>query len=132
MATAVDLTEAPSSPPAEAAAFSPVTWACWQSVANGAIAATHAAKAGMQHFVTQVIVKTDADYSAISTFRLLDGATLLLTIPWAVNDRQLVITFPGAGIPCTQGAAVNIDMGTSGGAGIIGMIYASGYTVRCP
>jgi hypothetical protein len=132
MATAVDLAEAQSSPPAEAASFSPQTWACWHSNTNGALAATHAAKAGMQHMVTQIIIAADGAWAAAATFTLKDNAsTLLLTIPWATVDRKFTLNIPGAGIPITQGNSVDIAMDSTGGA-TIGMIYASGYTVRAP
>lgn len=132
MATAVDLAEAASSAPAEAQAFSPVTWACWHSNTNGALAATHAAKAGMQHFVKQIIIACDGAFAAAATFTLKDNATtLLLTIPWATGDRKFVLDLSGAGIPVTQGNSVDIAMDSTGGA-TIGMIYASGYTARCP
>lgn len=131
MPTTVDYTEAPSSPPAEAASFSPVTWACWDIATSAALSASHALKAGMQHFVTQIIVACDGAFAAAATFTLKDGTTTVLVIPWATVDRKLVINVPGAGIPITQGVAVNITMDSTGNA-TIGMIYAAGYTVRCP
>lgn len=128
---AQDVQLAASSPPAEKQLTGPNDWVAYHSAANTALSAPHAAFTGFQHFVTCIVCTSDGDLAAAGVITVKDGTTVIFTANIPTTFRSMVVPFPKP-LNGSVNAAVSVNMSTTGGGGVTGTVWMSGYSVRNP
>ena len=99
------------------------TWTETTTADNAAATATHALAAGQSHYVTSISGSFLA--AAINLMTLKDGVTTIGNFH-VHNQREIPFVPP---LKITAGAAVELELGASGGAGNIGAVTMAGYTI---
>lgn len=130
MSSPVDRQLPASSPAAEKGPCGPNDWVAYEVASSAACTAVHAAKTGLQHFVTALQVTADANINAVTTVTLADDTSTFFFATVGVNFRELTIPFPKP-INGGVGQAMTLTFGGTGN-GATATAWMSGYSEPGP
>lgn len=101
--------------PADILNFGPNNWTYADEETNGALAIVVAAVAGVQHYLTGLVLSFAAAPASACALTITDGSTVIATIQIATTaPTVLPLTFPGPGLQATQGEALKLDLSSPG------------------